>query len=247
MHTNTRFRKKNFAFDDQLKKSIYRLELIKPKPERFKTQQSNPTHIFRSSCFTFKAGHFCYYSLKNLDYCFLYYKIVIAYIPWLCELCRTAQSKFSRWVKLQLEYNEKIIGIVIGHMNEWVPIATIYFLSIVLFMVWANKLMSTNCLHTPNTTFIIRNIKKREHWHKFLIQKTCLQNKRCRFGQPNNITSTCNIILLGFAKTYLLTSYLTNEYIIRGLFRKTPLFCTAKWRTRYSAMESMVNHDEDSR
>lgn len=59
------FEKKiNFAFDDQLEKSIYKLELIKPKPERFKTQQSNPTHIFRSSCFTFKAGHFCYYSLK---------------------------------------------------------------------------------------------------------------------------------------------------------------------------------------
>lgn len=116
-------------------------------------------------------------------------------------------------------------------MNE-LPIATIYLLSIVLLiMVWANKLISTNCLHTPTTTFIIRNIKKREHWHKFLIQKTSLQNKRCRFGQPNNITSTCNIILLGFAKTYLLTSYLTPLTIY---WRKTPLFCTMKWRTRYS-------------
>lgn len=120
--------------------------------------------------------------------------------------------------------------------HEWVPIAPIYLLSIVLLMVWTNKLFSTNCLHTPNTTFIIRNIKKREHWHKFLIQKTSLQNKRCRFGQPNNITSTCNIILLGFAKTYLLTSYLTP---LTSYWRKTPLF----W---YSAMESVVNHDEDS-
>lgn len=130
--------------------------------------------------------------------------------------------------------------------HEWVHIATIYLLS--MSCLWSEQISSSvqNCLHTPNTTFIL-NIKKREHWHKFLIQKTSLQNKSCRFGQPNNITSTCNIILLGFVKTYLLTSYLTNEYNIRGLFRKTPLFCTAKWRTRYSAMESVVNHDEDSR